>query len=190
MRGVASLLAGGAVVFALAWTFSFVFLLLAELVVDSVSEEIEQHLMGHPGSASSLSDKLQGLLTSALQALVLSGVALGGMAFGLIPIAGPIVAIPLTATALGYGFFAVSAGRKAHSLGARFALARTHLQAICGLGLWVFAANLVPLLNVLLLPLFIVAGTLLFLDTTQDPPAAATGGKAPEGAARGAVTGA
>jgi uncharacterized protein involved in cysteine biosynthesis len=35
-----------------------------------------------------------------------------------------------------------------------------------GLGLLAFLVNLVPFVNLLALPVFVVAGTLLYLDTT------------------------
>ena len=170
VRGLLTLLAGVAVIFALAWTFSFVYLTLCELVIDSVSEEVEQHLTGHHGSTSDLRSKVRGLLTSIVQAVLLS---LGGLAaslIGLIPLVGPLLAVPLAATLLGYGFFSIAAGRKAYGLSARLQLARGHFGALLGLGLPVFLCNLIPVVNLLALPVFVVAGTLLFLDTCAPPP--------------------
>lgn len=164
LRAVLSILAAGVVVFALAWTFSLVYLTLCELVIDSVSEAVEERLTGQVGSVSTLRSRFRGIVRSLGQATLLAGVGVGALLVSLIPLIGPIVAVLISITALGYGFFSVSAGRKSTSLAARWALARRHLRAVLGLGVPVFLANLIPLGNLLLLPIFVVAGTLLFLD--------------------------
>lgn len=164
LSGVLTLLASAMVLFALGWTFGFVYLTLCELVVDSVSEQIEEHLTGHKGSTDDFGSKLRGLFVSIGQSLMLSGVGIGAAILGAIPLVGPVLAIPLAATALGYGFFAISAARKGLSLSIRFAQAQPHLGALCGLGLPVLLTNLIPVVNLLALPVFIVAGTILYLD--------------------------
>lgn len=185
VRGLLTLLAGAVVLFALAWTFGFVYLTLCELVIDSVSEEVEQHLTGHHGSASDLHSKLRGLLTSIVQSVLLSLGGLVAWLIGLIPLVGPLLAVPLLATLLGYGFFSIAAGRKAYGLSARLQLARGHFGALLGLGLPVFLCNLIPIVNLLALPVFVVAGTLLFLDTSAPPPPLAGGaGAAAHGSRR------
>lgn len=157
--------------FILAWTFSFVFLTLCELVVDQVSEAVEQHVTGQPGSAAGLHSMLRGLSFSLLQAFVAAALGLGGALLNLIPIIGSIFSMLLASVLLGYGFFSVSAGRKLHSLSDRLALLRAHLWPVLGLGATVFVVNLIPIINVLAMPVFVVAGTLLFLDVTLPPPA-------------------
>jgi CysZ protein len=168
-------------IFLLAWTFSFVFLTLCELVVDHVSEAVEQHLTGHPGSAAGLPNLLRGLGSSLLQALVAAVLGVVGILLNLIPVIGSIFSIQIAALLLGYGFFSVSAGRKVKSLSERMALLRAHISPIMGLGLVVFVVNLIPLVNLLALPVFVVAGTILFLDVTLPPaetPASPSSGPA------------
>jgi CysZ protein len=167
LSGFLTLLAGVLVVAALAWTFGFVYLTLCELVVDSVSEQIEEHLTGHSGSTDDWGSKLRGVLIGLGQSLLLTLIGILSALIGMIPIVGPLIAIPLGATALGYGFFAISAGRKGHSLSQRWQKGKDHLAALCGLGLPLFVINLIPVVNLLALPVFIVAGTLLYLDTEQ-----------------------
>ncbi len=172
LSGVLTLLAGIFVIFALGWTFGFVYLTLCELVVDSVSEEIERHLTGQAGSTGDLGSKLSGMLTSIGQSLLLSLVGVLAALLGLIPLVGPVVAIPIASTTLGYGFFSISAGRKGHALSDRWKQAEHQLWALLGLGLPIFCVNLIPVVNLLALPVFVVAGTLLFLDAETDASAA------------------
>ncbi|MBL9040674.1 MAG: EI24 domain-containing protein [Myxococcales bacterium] len=164
LRGVLSLLLGVLIVFALAYTFGLVYLNLCELVVDSVSEAVEEKQLGQVLPAPASGSLFRGVARSLLQSVILAGVGVLTLFIGLIPAVGPIVAVLLSITVLGYGFFAISAGRRAKSLAARWALARAHLRAVMGLGVPVFVANFIPLGNLLCLPVFVVAGTLLFLD--------------------------
>lgn len=156
-------------VLVLAWTFGFVYLTLCELVIDRVSEEIEQHLTGHPGSVEGLSHSILGLFRSALQSTVLAVLGLVGALLNIIPLLGSILSLLLAATLLGYGFFVVSAGRKGLDLSQRVALLRANLGAIVALGSCALAINLIPVINLLALPVFVVAGTILFLDVTAPP---------------------
>jgi CysZ protein len=169
VRGVLGFLSGALVLLLLAWTFSFVYLALCELVVDSVSEAVEQRVTGHHGNTAGVRSKLRSLGQSLAQAVLLWGVGLFTLLLGLIPVVGPVVALIGSAIVLGYGFFSISAGRKAQTLGERWQLARRELGAVLGLGLVAFLVNLVPVVNLLALPVFVVAGTLLYLDTTAAP---------------------
>lgn len=171
LRGVLSVLSGILVVLVLAWTFSFVYLLLCELVVDSVSEAVEQRVTGHSGSAEGLRNRLSGIAQSLGQVVLLWGIGLGLLILGLIPLLGPVLALLGSTIVLGYGFFSISAGRKAQTLGERWLLARRELGAVMGLGLVALLVNFVPVVNLLALPVFVVAGTLLYLDTTARPQA-------------------
>ena len=172
LRSVLSVVAAGVVVFALAWTFSLVYLTLCELVVDRVSESVEERLTGQVVSVTALSGQLRGILRSLGQAAIIGGLGVLLLLVSVIPLIGPIVAVLTSVAALGYSFFSVCAGRKSLSLSARFSLARTHLAAVMGLGVPIFLANLIPLANLLLLPVFVVAGTLLFLDVERQQPVA------------------
>jgi uncharacterized protein involved in cysteine biosynthesis len=166
VRAVLDFLSGGLVVLLLAWTFSFVYLLLCELVVDSVSEAVEERVTGHHGSAQSLGSRLRGVWLGLLQTAILGGLGLGSFLLGFIPVAGPVLTLLFSALSLGYGFFAISAGRKVRTLGERWQLLRTERGAVMGLGLVACFLNFVPVVNLLALPVFVVAGTLLYLDTT------------------------
>jgi uncharacterized protein involved in cysteine biosynthesis len=85
---------------------------------------------------------------------------------GLIPVAGPVLTLLCSMTVLGYGFFAIAAGRQARTLDTRWQLLRAQLGAILGLGCVAFLVNLIPIVNLLALPVFVVAGTLLYIDAT------------------------
>lgn len=173
------ILAGILLVIILAWTFSFVFLAFCELVVDQVSEGVEEHLTGQAGSAAGLGSLLRGLLFSLLQSMFAATLGLLGLLLNLIPILGTLASLGLSALLLGYGFFSVSAGRKGLSLSQRLSLLWAHLAPVLGLGSAVMLINLIPVLNLLALPVFVVAGTILFLDVTlppPKPPAPAAGG--------------
>lgn len=180
------ILGGLLVLLVLAWTFGFVYLTLCELVIDRVSEEVEAHLTGHPGSVEGMGHTLRGLLVSLLQSSVLAGLGLLGALLNVIPILGSVASLLLAAALLGYGFFVVSAGRKGLDLRQRIALARANLSPILALGGCALLTNLIPIVNLLALPVFVVAGTLLFLDVTGSNsatkpalPAPAADGAAP-----------
>lgn len=171
LRGILSVLSGILVILVLAWTFSFVYLLLCELVVDSVSEAVEQRVTGRSGSAEGVQTRLRGIAQSLGQVVLLWGIGLGLLFLGLIPVLGPVLALIGSTIVLGYGFFSISAGRKAQTLGERWQLARRELGAVMGLGFVALLVNFVPVVNLLALPVFVVAGTLLYLDTTAPPQA-------------------
>lgn len=173
LRGLLGVISGVLVVLVLAWTFSFVYLLLCELVVDSVSEAVEQRVTGHTGSAQGVRTRLRGIAQSLGQVVLLWGTGLGLLLLGLIPVLGPVLTLFGSTIVLGYGFFSISAGRKAQTLGERWQLARRELGAVMGLGFVALLVSIVPLVNLLALPVFVVAGTLLYLDTTARPPEAA-----------------
>lgn len=179
LRGLLSVISGLLVVLVLAWTFSFVYLLLCELVVDSVSEAVEQRVTGRTGSAEGVRIRLRGIAQSLGQVVLLWGIGMGLLILGLIPVLGPVLALFGSTLVLGYGFFSISAGRKAQTLGERWQLARGELGAVMGLGFVALLVNFVPIVNLLALPVFVVAGTLLYLDTTA-PPQAQQGAQPPQ----------
>ncbi len=55
----------------------------------------------------------------------------------------------------------------AHRFTERLSFARRHFGAVIGLGLVIAVVSLMPLLNVLFLPIYVVAGTVLYLDATS-----------------------
>jgi CysZ protein len=167
LRGILSVLSGVLVILVLAWTFSFVYLLLCELVVDSVSEAVENRVTGHSGSAEGVHTRLRGIAQSLGQVVLLWGIGVGLLILGLIPVLGPVLALIGSTIVLGYGFFSISAGRKAQNLGERWLLARRQLGAVMGLGSVAVLVNFVPVVNLLALPVFVVAGTLLYLDCSR-----------------------
>lgn len=72
-----------------------------------------------------------------------------------------------SAFALGYAFVAIPSGRMAHRLAERLSFSRRNLGAVMALGIVVALVSLVPLLNVLFMPVFVIAGTLLYIDATH-----------------------
>lgn len=69
-----------------------------------------------------------------------------------------------SAFVMGFSFFTIPAGRSARRLSDRVALARRHPEGMIGLGAVVAVVALVPFLNILCVPVFVIAGTLLYLE--------------------------
>jgi CysZ protein len=156
---------GVALLFALGWTFAWLFLIVTSPFQDFISAEVEQELTGKAiPEPSGFSGFLQSILQSLLQAIVISFLTLFVLIAGAIPLIGPVLVFSWSAFALGYSFVAIPSGRMAHRIGLRASFARRHRGAVFGLGLVVAGATLIPLVNVLLMPVFVVAGTALYVE--------------------------
>lgn len=87
----------------------------------------------------------------------------------LVPIVGSLlytVAVYLfMAWDFGYNYLAYAMGRKLIPFSTQIGLARHHKARLVGFG----AFLLIPLFNVLLAPLFVIGGTLLYLDIRESP---------------------
>jgi CysZ protein len=157
-----------AILFVLGWSFAWVFLVLASPFQDFISAEVERETRGTAGAEpEGLHGFVRSIVKSALQAAVLALMTLMVLLVGLVPIVGPVLVFLWSASVLGYSFIAIPSGRIAQRLRDRLAFARQHRGAVLGLGTAITLISMVPLVNVLLMPVFVVAGTLLFLDGSE-----------------------
>jgi len=150
--------------FVLGWTFAWVFLLLSSPFQDYISAAVEKDRGKFSPDPAGFRGFLKGTTLSVVQSVILLVLTVPVMILGLIPVAGPVLVFSWSAFVMGFSFFTIPAGRTARRLSDRIALARSHPRGMLGLGTVVALAALVPLLNVLLLPVFIIAGTLLYLE--------------------------
>lgn len=156
---------GVAVLFILGWTFAWLFLIITSPFQDFISAEVEKELTGTSGpEPAGFSGFLRSILQSLIQAIVFSLLTVAFLVVGLIPFLGPLLFFVWSAFALGYSFVAIPSGRMAHRFSQRITFARCHRGAVFGLGMAVAGAAIVPLVNVLLMPVFVVAGTALYVE--------------------------
>ncbi|MEK7951409.1 EI24 domain-containing protein [Luteolibacter soli] len=156
--------AGLALLFLLGWTFAWVFLLLSNPFQDYISAAVERDRGKYAPEPAGFRGFLKGTALSAVQSVILLGLTLPVLVVGFVPVVGPVFVFVWSAFVMGFSFFTIPAGRSARRLSDRIALARSHPKGMIGLGAVVAAAALVPFLNVVFLPVFIVAGTLLYLE--------------------------
>jgi len=173
LRTVLDVLGAAVVIVLLGWSFTWVFLVLASPFQDFISAGIERAVRGSavPDPAG-LTGFLRSLRQSLVQAVVLTFFSVFFLLLALVPVVGAILFFLWSAFALGYSFVSVHSGRTGQTFAERRAFARRHLGAVMGLGSIVTATSLVPLANVLLMPIFVVAGTLLHLDAAPPEDAA------------------
>jgi CysZ protein len=172
LRPVFDVLGAAVVIVVLGWSFTWLFLLLASPFQDFISAAVEREVCGSavPDPAG-LSGFLRSVLQSLVQAVVLTLFSVIFLILALVPLIGAVLFLVWTAFALGYSFASVHSGRTGQRFSDRRAFAWRHRGAVFGLGTVVAAFSLVPLANVLLMPVFVVAGTLLHLDAAGKPPA-------------------
>jgi CysZ protein len=165
LRTALDVVGGVAVLFILGWTFAWLFLMLTSPFQDFISSEVEQELTGTAGpEPPGLSGFLRSIAQSLIQAIVFSLLTILFLVIGLIPLVGPLLFFVWTAFALGYSFVAIPSGRMAHRFSQRVSFARRHRGAVFGLGTAVAGATIIPVVNVLLMPVFVVAGTALYVE--------------------------
>jgi CysZ protein len=161
----------------LGWTFAWLFLLLSNPFQDFISAAVEKDRGKYVPEPAGFHGFVKSTALSAVQSLILLLLTLPVLLVGFVPLVGPVLVFLWSAFVMGFSFFTIPAGRSARRLSDRVALARSHPKGMIGLGAVVAAAALVPFLNVLCLPVFVVAGTLLYLEvqdvdeTTASSPA-------------------
>lgn len=170
LRTVLDVLGAVAVIAVLGLSFSWVFLAFASPFQDFISAAVEREVRGSavPDPAG-ISGFLRSILQSLVQAVVLTFFSLIFLLLAFIPVAGPVLFFVWSAFALGYSFVSVHSGRTGQRFADRRAFAWRHRGAVFGLGAVVAGFSLVPLANVLLMPVFVVAGTLLHIDAAGRP---------------------
>ena len=154
-----------AIVFVLGWSFAWLFLALTSPFQDFISAAVEKETRGSAGAEpAGFRGFLRSIFKSLMQSVVLSLFTLLFLVVGLVPLVGPVLLFLWSASVMGYSFVAIPSGRLALRLRDRLAFARRHRGAVLGLGVAITLISMVPLVNVLCMPVFVVAGTLLFLD--------------------------
>jgi CysZ protein len=148
----------------LGWTFAWLFLLLSSPFQDYISAAVEKDRGKFVPDPAGFRGFLRSISLSVLQSGILLVLTVPVLILGFIPVAGPILVFLWSAFVMGFSFFTIPAGRTARRLSDRIALARNHPKGMLGLGAVVAVAALVPFLNVLFLPVFVIAGTLLYLE--------------------------
>lgn len=168
LRSLLDVVGGIAIVFVLGWSFAWLFLILTSPFQDFISADVEREMRGVAGpEPAGLTGFLRSILQSAVQAVVFSLITLAFLLVGLIPVLGPVLLFTWTAFALGYSFIAIPSGRMAHRISERLAFARKHRGAVMGLGVVVAGAALLPVANVILMPLFVIGGTVLYVEAAH-----------------------
>jgi len=165
LRVLLDVLGAMVVVLVLGWSFTWLFLALTSPFEDFISAAVERHVRGSavpdpPG----LSGMARSVAQSVVQAVTLTLLGLVFVLLAFVPVAGAVLFFAWSAFAFGYSFVTIHSGRTGQRFAERRAFARRHLGAVMGLGTVAALTSLVPLANVLLLPVFVVAGTLIQLD--------------------------
>ncbi len=155
---------GIAVLLLLGWTFTWLFLALASPFQDLISAAVEREKRGvSPNNLLKVTELTAGLARGAVQAVVLIGLTIPVLVLGFIPVFGPLVVFLWSSFVMGFSFATIPLRR----LRERIALARRHRGAVMGLGAVIAMTAIIPLLNLLCMPVFVVAGTLLYLKAGE-----------------------
>jgi CysZ protein len=158
----------GAVIFLLAWSFAWLFLIFASPFQDFISVEVEREVRGFAGSApEGFAGFLRSMWQSVVQAIVFTALTLLFLLAGFVPLAGPILLFLWSAFVFGYSFVAIPSGRMAHRITERLSFARRHIGAVMGMGIAILSVSLIPFVNVLCMPIFVIAGTLLYIQASE-----------------------
>jgi|GEM_PF-6563755 len=165
LRGGFEFIGAALVVLVLGWMFIWVFLAVAGPFQDFISVAVEREVRGFSGpDPAGLRGFFRSLGKSLVQALGFLLLTLVFLVLALVPVAGQVLVFLWGAFSLGYAFATIPSGRMAQRLRDRVAFFRRHIRGVMGLGCVISLVSLVPVLNVLFLPVFVVAGTLLYLE--------------------------
>ena len=163
LTGAMNLFAGVAVVLLLGWSFGWLFLLLSSPFQDFISAAVERERRGvAPLPFTGFGNFFKAVARGTAQTLVLLMITLPVLILGFVPFFGAVGVFLWSSFAMGFSFVTIPAGR----LRDRVRLAQLHGGAMMGLGAVGALAAIVPFLNVLCMPVFVVAGTLLHLRAT------------------------
>lgn len=138
---------------------------------DLISERIEEISTGKKSNASIPKSIVIGLKVGAgFLVLALMTLAIN-LVFSLLPVVGHFASLIVTLTLGGYGvalgILAMTFGRKGLGFRKLITYSTRHLKDVLLLGICMQAASFVPLLNIIILPLFIVWGSLLAIEITN-----------------------
>lgn len=135
-----------------------------------LGERIEGAILGEcefsETIASMARDELRGLSHSIATLVVFSAVMVPIVALNLVPIIGPVVAtvlgVAVSSFALAFEFGDNSLSRRKARWGEKIRHATRELPTTLGLGLGIAAMMLVPVVDFFLVPVAVVAGTMVF----------------------------
>lgn len=168
LRTLLDIVAALVVLVLLAWCSIGLYLVLASPFQDFLSAGVEKAVRGRvEAEPPGFGGFLRCLSQNLLQAVVLTFAALLFLVVALVPVLGPVLYFLWSSFALGFCFVSIHSGRTGQSFAERRAFVRRHLGAVMGLGMGMAVVGLVPFAPVVLLPLFVVAGTLLHLDAAD-----------------------
>lgn len=147
------------------WTFIFFYLVISGPFQEAMSERVEKIVrddqsISNPSLTSTILSSWHGIR----QALIFFCAGVIIFFIGLIPLVGPVIGWLWNSMLFGYTFFEIPANRRLMPLAHKWQLVRVHWRALFGfslpLGLFIF----VPVIHVIVLPIAVVAGTLLFVQ--------------------------
>jgi CysZ protein len=148
------------------YSFSMIGMVLASPLNDILAQRIEEGLCQTEASSVSLSENVKSTALSGLQALRLAGrqtfFTVLALPFILIPIAGFIPFLLVSSWYGGLGYFDVSLARNHFRKEHKMAIVKKLKWKIMGLGLAMTLLFMIPFLNLLLLPVAVVAGSYLY----------------------------
>ena len=159
--------------------------LLAQVLLaplnDRLSDQVERAVLGGVGAPfvmrQFVGDVAQGIAHSLLNLVALAVATLAALALNLVPLVGPVAAtaagLLISSSFAAVEFTDWPMARRRMTWRAKWAVARAHAPAYLGLGLGLQLLLAVPVLNLLLLPVAVTAGTLLYCDLAKrgDVPA-------------------
>ena len=168
LRTVLDVVGAVVVLVLLAWCSIGLYLVLASPFQDFLSAAVEKAVRGRVAAEPpGFGGFLRCLWQNVRQAAVLTFAALLFLLVALVPVVGPVLYFLWSSFALGFCFVSIHSGRTGQSFVERRAFTRRHLGAVMGLGIGMAVVGLVPFAPVVLLPIFVVAGTLLHLDAGE-----------------------
>jgi len=162
-----------AVMLLLGWSFVWLFLTLASPFQDFISAAVERERSGAAAQEpAGWRGFAKGMGRGAVQTLVLMLISVPMLVVGFVPVIGPVLVFLWSAFAMGFSFATIPAGRVAGRLRDRIKFARLNRGAVFGLGAVIALVAVVPFANLLFMPVFVVAGTLVYLKAGESQPVA------------------
>jgi len=129
---------------------------------EKISERVETRVLGSVGGAGD-GGAVRAVVEAAKMLAFQASVALPLLLLLFVPVAGEVLLFVAGAFLTGIGALDVAMSRKRMRLGEKLSFARRNAGLTLGLGIAIYLVLLVPVLNLLALPLGAVAATLAFL---------------------------
>ena len=160
---------------AIALTFTMVASILGSPFHDAISARTEILVTGRdepPFTIKAILAEIWRTVVEELKKIVFYLVAIGLiLLLNFVPVVGQvlyvILSFILTVLWLGMSFLDYAFARHAYKFGMKIRFVRQHVFVVFGFGLAVFVGVLIPVLNLVFLPVAVVGGTLLYLELSQ-----------------------